>query len=92
MLLQAPGRAVSGLKLVTVLAAVTAVVVALEEFGVLWGHSAASHQGHPLSPGVMGLPIMHCSHSPGEGLVTARAARTLQGFSSAPSQVPWSLP
>lgn len=77
---------------VTALAAVTAIVVPLEEFGVLSEHITASHQGHMAFPDVMALPIIDHNFSPGEALVTARAARTKWGFSTAPSWGPWSLP
>lgn len=92
MFLQALGEAVSGPEPVTALAAVTAIVVALEEFGVLSEHITASHQGHTAFPDVMALPIIDHNRSPGEALVTARAARTKWGFSTAPSWGPWSLP
>ena len=86
------GEALSGPEPVTGLAAVTAEVVALEEFGVLLGHTAAPRQGHTPSPGVMALLIIDHRCSPGEALVTAHAARTKWGFSTAPSWGLWSLP
>lgn len=85
------GETVSGPDLVTDPAAVTAIVVALEAFGGLSGHTTPSHQGHTPFPGVRALLIIDCNCSPGEALVTARAARTW-GFSPVPSWGPWSFP
>lgn len=79
MFLQALGEAFLGPELVTSMSAVTAIVVPLEEFGVLLGHTAALRHKVSRCPWCHGF----ANHQPlpRRGTGGSTAARTNQGFS-----------